>query len=149
MALFDKINDEMKAAMKARDKSRLEALRNIKKVMIEAKASKGAGSELTDEETLKIISKLEKQGRDSAEVYKQQGRKDLYQQEMEQVEVYESFLPSKLSEEELTAEVRSIIIRTSASSMKDMGKVMNVASKELAGKADGKDIAAKVKSMLS
>lgn len=149
MALFDKINDEMKAAMKARDKSRLEALRNIKKVMIEAKASKGAGSELTDEEALKIISKLAKQGRDSAEVYKQQGREDLYQQEAEQVEVYESFLPSKLSEEELTAEVRSIIIRTGASSMKDMGKVMNVASKELAGKADGKDIAAKVKNMLS
>ncbi|MFW5831119.1 MAG: GatB/YqeY domain-containing protein [Prolixibacteraceae bacterium] len=149
MALFDTINEEMKTAMKARDKSRLEALRNIKKVMIEMKASKGAGSELKDEEVLKIISKLAKQGKDSAEVYKKQGREDLYQQEMEQVEVYESFLPSKLSEEELTAEVRSIIIRTGASSMKDMGKVMGVASKELAGKAEGKDIAAKVKNMLS
>ncbi len=149
MALFDTINEEMKMAMKARDKSRLEALRNIKKVMIELKASKGAGSELKDEEVLKIISKLAKQGKDSAEVYQKQGREDLYQQEMEQVVVYESFLPSQLSEEELTAEVRSIIIRTGASSMKDMGKVMGVASKELAGKAEGKDIAAKVKNMLS
>ena len=148
MTLFDKINDEIKTAMKAREKEKLEALRNIKKVMIEAKSSKGAGSELSDDEALKIISKLAKQGRDSAELYKEQGREDLYSQEMAQVEVYESFLPSKLSDEELTAAVRSLIIKTGASSMKDMGKVMGAASKELAGKAEGKDIAAKVKNML-
>lgn len=148
MGLFDKINDEIKVAMKAREKEKLEALRNIKKEMIEARASKGAGAELSDDEVLKIISKLAKQGGDSAELYKKQGREDLYSQEMAQVNVYESFLPSKLSDEELTAAVRSLIIKTGACSMKDMGKVMGAASKELAGKADGKEIAAKVKNML-
>ncbi len=148
MSLSERINDEIKAAMKAREKERLEALRNIKKVMIEEKSSKGAGSELTDEESLKIISKLAKQGSDSAEIYRQQGRDDLYRHELEQVAVYESFLPAKLSDLELTAAVKSIIEKTGASSMKDMGKVMGIASKELAGKADGKDIAAKVKELL-
>ncbi len=93
MALFEQINQEIKEAMKARDKERLEALRNIKKVMIEVKSEKGAGSEINDEEALKIISKLAKQGSDSAEIYKQQGREDLYGQEMKQVEIYQSFLP--------------------------------------------------------
>lgn len=148
MAISDKINEDIKTAMKAREKEKLEALRNIKKVMIEAKAAKGAGSELTDEESLKIISKLAKQGNDSAEIYKNQGRQDLCEQEMAQVAVFESYLPAKLSDEELTATVKSIIDKTGASSMKDMGKVMGMASKELAGKADGKDIAAKVKSLL-
>jgi len=148
MALFDEINNELKAAMKARDKVKLEALRNIKKVMIEVRSSKGAGLELTDDESLKIISKLAKQGADSAEIYKQQGRDDLYQQEMAQVAVYGSFLPAKLSDEELTAHVKEIIEKTGATSMKDMGKVMGMASKQLAGKAEGKDIADKVKSLL-
>lgn len=148
MAIFDKINEDIKAAMKAREKGRLEALRNIKKVMIEAKTAKGAGAELTDEESLKIISKLAKQGSDSAQIYKDQGRQDLYEQEMAQVVIFESYLPAKLTDEELTAAVRSIIIRIGAVSMKDMGKIMGLAGKELAGKADGKDIAAKVKSLL-
>jgi uncharacterized protein len=148
MAIFDKINEDIKAAMKAREKGRLEALRNIKKVMIEAKTAKGAGAELTDEESLKIISKLAKQGSDSAQIYKDQGRQDLYEQEMAQVVIFESYLPAKLTDEELTAAVRSIIIRVGAVSMKDMGKIMGLAGKELAGKADGKDIAAKVKSLL-
>ena len=138
----------MKAAMKARDKEKLEALRNIKKVMIEAKAAKGAGAELSDEESLKIISKLARQGTDSAGIYKTQGRNDLYEQEMKQVGVYESFLPARLTEEELTSAVRGIIEKTGASTMKDMGKVMGIASKELAGKAEGKDIAAKVRELL-
>ncbi len=148
MALFDEINNDIKAAMKAREKEKLEALRNIKKVMIEAKAAKGAGAELTDDESLKIISKLAKQGSDSAEIYKNQGRLDLYEQEAAQVAVYENYLPAKLSDEELTAAVRTIIIKVGAVSMKDLGKVMGLAGKELAGKADGKDIAAKVKSLL-
>ena len=148
MALFDQINNDMKAAMKARDKVKLEALRNIKKVMLEARAAKGAGSELTEDESLKIISKLAKQGADSAVIYKEQGREDLADQEMAQVKVFESYLPAKMSDEELTAAVKEIIEETGASSMKDMGKVMGIATKELAGKADGKEIAVKVKSLL-
>ena len=148
MSLSDQINNDMKAAMKARDKVKLEALRNIKKVMLEARAAKGAGSKLTDDESLKIISKLAKQGADSATIYKEQGREDLADQEMAQVKVFESYLPAKMSDEELTATVKEIIERTGASSMKDMGKVMGIASKELAGKADGKEIAAKVKALL-
>jgi len=148
MALFDEINNDIKGAMKAREKDKFEALRNIKKVMIEAKAAKGAGAELTDDESLKIISKLAKQGSDSVEIYKKQGREDLYESEMAQVAIYESYLPAKLSDQELTAAVRSIIIKVGAVSMKDMGKVMGLASKELAGKADGGEIAAKVKSLL-
>lgn len=148
MSLSDRINDDIKAAMKAREKVKLEALRSIKKVMIEARAAKGAGSELTDPEALKIIQKLAKQGKDSAALYKEQGRTDLHDQEMAQVRVFEDYLPAQLSDEELTAAVKSIIIKTASSSMKDMGKVMGMASRELAGKADNKDIAAKVKSML-
>ena len=148
MAIFDQINNDIKTAMKAREKEKLEALRGIKKVMIEAKAAKGAGSELSDDESLKIISKLAKQGADSAAIYKQQGREDLFEHEMEQVAVFESFLPAKISDEELSKIVKAIIEKTGATSIKDMGKVMGLASKELAGKADGKDIAVKVRSFL-
>lgn len=148
MTLADKINDDLKEAMKAREKEKLEALRNIKKVIIEAKSSKGAGSELDDDEVLKIIAKLAKQGTDSANIYKQQGRNDLYEQEMFQVDIFEKYLPTKLSEEELTVKIKSIITELGATSMKDMGKVMGVASKKLAGLADGKDISAKVKDLL-
>jgi uncharacterized protein len=149
MLLFEKINEDIKLAMKAREKERLEALRNIKKVMIEARAAKGAGSELSDEESQKIIAKLAKQGSDSAAIYKEQGREDLYQQEITQVAVYESYLPEKLSDEELETAVKEIIQGAGASSMKDMGRVMGIASKELAGKAEGGDIAAKVRKLLS
>ncbi len=149
MLLFEQINEDLKAAMKARNKEKLEALRNIKKVLIELRASKGAGSELTDEESQKVISKLAKQGIDSAAIYKEQGRDDLYQQEIAQVEVYEDYLPEKLSDEELEEAVVEIIKKTGASSMKDMGKVMSVASRELAGKAEGGDIAIKVRKLLS
>jgi uncharacterized protein YqeY len=148
MTLSDKINDDLKEAMKSREKEKLEALRNIKKVIIEAKSVKGAGSELDDDEVLKIISKLAKQGSESAAIYQQQGRNDLYEQEMFQVGVFEKYLPAKLSEEELTGSIKAIIAELGASSMKDMGKVMGVASKKLAGLADGKDISAKVKELL-
>ena len=149
MALFEKINNDIKEAMKARDKVKLEALRGIKKVMLEARAAKGAGSELSDDDALKIISKLAKQGNDSAAIYKEQGRTDLCEQEMVQVKIFETYLPEKMSDEDLTSAVKAIIDETGASGMKDMGKVMGIASKKLAGQADGKDIAAKVKSMLA
>jgi uncharacterized protein len=148
MTLSDKINNVLTAAMKAREKEKLEALRNIKKVIIEAKSSKGAGSELDDDEVLKIIAKLAKQGSESASIYKQQGRNDLYDQEMFQVAIYESFLPSKLSDDELTERIKSIILESGATSIKEMGKVMGMATKKLAGLADGKDISAKVKDLL-
>lgn len=148
MALFEQINNDLKAAMKAREKDKLDALRNIKKVMLEAKTSKGAKAELSDDESLKIIAKLAKQGADSAEIYKNQGRDDLYEQETVQIKIFESYLPSKISDEELTSILAVIIKETGAGSMKDMGKVMGIASKKLAGKADGKDIAAKVKQLL-
>lgn len=149
MNLFEQINEDIKSAMKAREKEKLEALRGIKKVLIEAKTAAGASGELTDQEVVKIIQKLAKQGKDSATIYKEQGREDLYLQEVAQVEVFESYLPAMLSDEELTAAIKQIIEQTGASGMKDMGKVMGIASKTLAGKADGKDIAEKVKKMLN
>lgn len=149
MALFDQINNDIKEAMKAREKEKLEALRGIKKVMLEAKTAKSAGAELSDDEALKIISKLAKQGSDAAAIFKQQNRMDLYEQEMAQVKIFETYLPEKMSDEALTEAVKAIIAETGASSMKDMGKVMGIASKKLAGQADGKDISAKVKTLLS
>ncbi|WP_303923474.1 GatB/YqeY domain-containing protein [Draconibacterium sediminis] len=149
MAIFDQINEDIKAAMKAREKEKLEALRGIKKVMLEAQTAKGAGDVLADEDALKIISKLAKQGSDSANIYKEQGREDLYEQEMKQVAIFESYLPAKMSDEELTAAVKAVIEQVGASSMKDMGKVMGIASKKLAGQADGKDVADKVKALLA
>ncbi len=149
MTLFEQINEDIKAAMKAREKERLEALRNLKKLMLEARAAKGAGSELSDDESLKLVQKLVKQGRDSAEIYREQNREDLYAVEMAQVEALETYLPKPLTDAELTAAVRAIVEKTGATSIKEMGKVMGIASKELAGKADGKDIANKVKALLS
>ncbi len=148
MALFEQINEDIKTAMKNREKEKLEALRNIKKVMLEAKTAAGAGAELADEESLKIISKLAKQGRDSAQIYQQQGRSDLYEQEMAQVEVYELYLPEKLTGEKLVSAVREIVAECGATSMKDMGRVMGIASKKLAGRAEGKEISEVVKSLL-
>ena len=149
MALFDQINNDIKEAMKAREKEKLEALRGIKKVMLEAKTAKSAGAELSDDEALKIISKLAKQGSDAAAIFKQQNRVDLYEQEMAQVKIFETYLPEKMSDEALTEAVKAIIAEIGASSMKDMGRVMGIASKKLAGQADGKDISAKVKTLLS
>jgi uncharacterized protein len=149
MNLFDQISEDIKAAMLARDKEKLEALRNIKKVLIEAKTAKSGTEELPDDVSIKAIAKLAKQGNDSAEIYKQQNRMDLYEPEVAQVKIYESYLPKQMSDEELTVAISEIIKKTGASSMKDMGKVMGMASKELSGKADGKLISEKVKSLLS
>lgn len=147
-SLADKINIDLTEAMKAREKEKLEALRNVKKVVIEARSAKGAGSELTDDEVLKIIAKLAKQGSESAAIYHQQGRTDLYDQEIFQVKVFESYLPAKLSDADLTTAIREIIAEVGATSAKDMGKVMGAASKKLAGLADGREISAKVKDLL-
>jgi uncharacterized protein len=149
MGLFEQISSDILVAMKAKEKEKLEALRGIKKVMIEAKSAAGATGELTDQECLKIISKLAKQGADSAAIYKEQGRTDLYEQEMFQVQIFEAYLPAKMSDAELTENIQSIIAEVGASGMKDMGKVMGIASKKLAGLAEGKDISDKVKALLS
>lgn len=149
MSLFEQISNDIKDAMKAREKEKLEALRGIKKVMLEAKSAEGASGELSDQESLKIIQKLAKQGTDAATIYKEQGRIDLYDQEMFQVKVFESYLPAKVSDTELTQAVQSIIAEVGATSIKEMGKVMGVASKKLAGLAEGKDISDKVKALLS
>jgi uncharacterized protein len=149
MSLFEKVSEGIMAAMKAREKEKLEALRNLKKVMIEARTSKGTSSEITDEEYLKIIQKLVKQGKESAEIYLKQNRNDLFEEEMSQVRVLETFLPEQITGDELAAIIADIIQQTGATSIKDMGKVIGYASKELAGKADGREIASKVREMLS
>jgi uncharacterized protein len=149
MTIFEQVSAGIIAAMKSREKEKLEALRNLKKYLIEARTVKGAGAELTDEESLKVIQKLVKQGKDSAAIYAQQNRNDLYEEEMSQVSVLENFLPKALTAEELSAALADIIQRTGATSLKEMGKVIGIASKELAGKAEGKDIAARVREMLS
>ncbi len=148
MAIFDQVNDDIRASMLARDKERLEAVRNIKKVLLEAKTAKSGSEDLPDEEAIRVISKLAKQGRDSAEIYKQQNRPDLEAFEMAQVKIYETYLPKQMTDEELTNAVSSIIAACGATSMKEMGKVMGIASKELAGKVDGKLISEKVKTLL-
>jgi uncharacterized protein YqeY len=149
MSLFETISNDILEAMKAREKEKLEALRGIKKVMIEAKSAAGASGELSDQDALKIIQKLAKQGTESASIYKEQGRNDLYEQEMFQVKVFEAYLPAKMTDAELEVAVKAIIAESGASGMKDMGKVMGMASKKLAGLADGKDISDKVKALLS
>lgn len=149
MTLFDQISKDIVAAMKAKDKVRLEALRNVKKLFLEAKTAPGANEELTDEAAMKILSKLTKQGKDTAALYVSQNREDLANEELAQVAVIESYLPAPLSEEELRIEIQKIIEQTGATSAKEMGKVMGVATKSLAGKADGKAISALVKELLS
>ena len=142
MSLEQQISKGIMEAMKAKDTVRLSALRNAKKYIIEAKTAGPEIAELPDADVLKIISKLAKQGTDSAAIFSQQNRPDLAREELDQVAVYQEFLPKQLTAEELTAEV-------GASSMKEMGKVMGVASKRLAGRADGKEISAKVKELLA
>ena len=149
MALYDQISNDIMEAMKARDKVRLETLRNIKKFFIEAKTAPGANDTLEDDAALKIIAKLAKQGKETAEVYKGQNRMDLAEEELAQVAVIENYLPKQMSETEIEEAVKSIISQTGATSMKDMGKVMGVASKQLAGKADGRIISTIVKTLLA
>lgn len=149
MALFEKISNDIKDAMKARDKVRLETLRNIKKVFLEAKTAPGANDTLEDSDALKILAKLAKQGKESAQVFIEQKRQDLADEEIAQVNVIEEYLPKQMSESEIEIQVKSIISQTGATSMKDMGKVMGIASKNMAGKADGRMISTIVKNLLS
>ena len=149
MTLFEQVSKDIVAAMKAKDKVRLEALRNIKKYFIEAKTAPGANDTLSDDAALKILAKLAKQGRDTAALYREQNRPDLAEEEEGQAAVIEGYLPRALTADELEAEVRAIIAETGAASPKDMGKVMGVASKRLAGKAVGKAIADLVKRLLT
>jgi uncharacterized protein YqeY len=149
MALFEQISEDIKKAMLAKDKVSLEALRGIKKEMLEAKTAKGASGDLTDEAAVKILQKMVKQRRDSAEIYKQQNRPELAENELAEMAVIERYLPKQMTEEELSAALKEIIAEVGATSAKEMGKVMGVASKKLAGKADGRLISEKVKSLLN
>jgi uncharacterized protein YqeY len=149
MTLFEKISQDIPAAMKAKDKVRLMALRNIKKLFIEVQTAPGANEQLADADALKILAKLAKQGRDTAALYTEQNRPDLAEEEMGQVLVVEEYLPKPLTEDELRTALTEIIAEVGATSPKEMGKVMGAASKKLAGKADGKAISEMVKQMLN
>lgn len=149
MNLFDKVSGDIKTAMLARDKVRLEALRGIKKEFLEAKTAKGGDGELSDDAALKILAKMVKQRKESASIYTEQNREDLAGEELAQAAIIEEYLPKQLSEEELTAAMKEIIARVGATSAKEMGKVMGTATKELAGKAEGKAISAKVRELLA
>ena len=149
MTLFDQISEDIKKAMLAKDKVALDALRGVKKEFLEAKTAKGGDGELADDVAMKILAKMVKQRKESAAIYNEQNRPELAAEEMAQANVIEEYLPKALSEEELTVVLKEIIARVGASSPKEMGKVMGVASKELAGKADGKVISAKVRELLA
>lgn len=149
MNLFDKVSGDIKTAMLTRDKVRLEALRGIKKEFLEAKTAKGGDGELSDDAALKILAKMVKQRKESASIYTEQNREDLAGEELAQAAIIEEYLPKQLSEEELTAALKEIIARVGATSAKEMGKVMGTATKELAGKAEGKAISAKVRELLA
>lgn len=149
MTLYDKVSEYIKAAMKARDKVRLETLRNIKKVFLEAKTAPGANDTLEDADALKILQKLAKQGRESAQTYIDNGRQDLADDELAQAAVIEEYLPKQLSEAEIEVEVKKVIAETGAQGMKDMGRVMGVVTKQLAGRADGRAISTVVKRLLA
>lgn len=147
--LFDTVSADIKKAMLARDAVRLESLRGIKKEFLEAKTAKGSDGTLSDDRAIQILSKMVKQRRESAEIYTQQNRPELAEAELAQAAVIEEYMPKQLTPGELDAALREIIARVSATSPKEMGKVMGVASKELAGKAEGRAISAAVKALLS
>ncbi len=148
MNLFDQISEDIKKAMLARDKVRLEALRGVKKEFLEAKTAKGANGELTDENATKIMVKMVKQRKESARIYEENNRPELAENELSEAAVIEEYLPKQLSAEELEAELKAIIAETGATGPKEMGNVMGVATKRLAGRAEGKLISAKVKELL-
>ena len=147
MNLFDKISDDLKSAMLARQKDRLESLRAVKTALLLARTESGT-HDLTADQELKIIQKLVKQRKESADIFKSQNRIDLYELEVAEAAIIEEYLPEQMSETELVAALKSIIQQVGAASPKDMGRVMGAASKELAGKADGRMIAEKVKELL-
>ncbi|MCH5223841.1 MAG: GatB/YqeY domain-containing protein [Muribaculaceae bacterium] len=148
MNLFDQISEDIKKAMLAREKVRLEALRGVKKEFLEAKTAKGANGELSDEMATKILVKMVKQRKESAKIYEENNRPELAENELAEAAVIEEYLPKQLSEEELENELKKIIAEVGAEGPKDMGKVMGIATKQLAGRAEGKVISAKVKQLL-
>ncbi len=148
MNLFDRISEDIKKAMLAREKVRLEALRGVKKEFLEAKTAKGANGELSDETAVKIMVKMVKQRKESAKIYEENNRPELAANELEEAAVIEEYLPKQLSGDELEAELKAVIAETGATGPKDMGKVMGVATKRLAGRAEGKVVSAKVKELL-
>jgi uncharacterized protein YqeY len=149
MSLFDQVSKDIVSAMKAQDKVRLAALRNVKKFFIEAKTAPGANNQVPDDVALKIIQKLAKQGKDSAQIYAEQNRQDLADEELAQVKAIEDYLPKQMTPEELESALKQIIVQTGATDSKDMGKVMGVATKQLAGKAEGKEISSAVRRLLA
>lgn len=149
MNLFDKVSEDIKKAMLARDKVRLEALRGAKKEFLEAKTAKGANGELSDDSATKIIVKMVKQRKESANIYKENNRPELAENELAEASVLEEYLPKQLSAEELEAELKAIIAETGAAGPRDMGKVMGIATKRLAGRAEGRLISATVKNLLN
>lgn len=149
MALYEKIDADIKAAMLAKDRIRLQALRGIKKEFIEGKTAPGSNGELTDDAAMKILAKMAKQRRDTAAIYKEQNRPDLEEGELSELAVIEEYLPKALTDEELTAALTEIIAKTGAASPADIGKVMGAATKALAGRADGRAISAKVRELLN
>jgi len=148
MTLFDTVSKDIQAAMMAKDKNRLDALRSAKKEFLEAKTAKGADGDLSDETAVKILQKMVKQRKDSATIYQEQNRPELAEKELAEVTVLESYLPKSLSPEELEASLKEIIAQVGATSAKDMGKVMGAATKALAGKTEGRLISEKVKELL-
>lgn len=149
MALFDQISEDIKKAMLAREKVKLEALRGVKKEFLEAKTAKNAEGELSDETAVKILQKMVKQRKDSAAIFTEQGRPELAEGELAEAAVIEAYLPKQMSDEDLTAAIKEIIAEVGATSAKEMGKVMGVATKKLAGKTEGRLISEKVKSLLA
>lgn len=149
MNLFDQVSEDIKKAMLAKDKVALDALRGIKKEFLEAKTAKGTDGELHDDVALKILQKMVKQRKESAEMYVAAGRQELADNELAQVKIIEQYLPQPMSEEELTTTLKAIITQVGASGPQDMGKVMGIATKQLAGKAEGKAISMKVKELLA
>ncbi len=149
MNLFDKVSEDIRKAMLAREKVRLEALRGAKKEFIEAKTAKGANGELSDENAIKILVKMIKQRKESARIYQENNRQELADNELAEAAVLEEYLPGQLSPEELDAELRAIMAETGATGPRDMGKVMGLASKRLAGRAEGRAISEAVKKLLN
>ncbi|MDR1543763.1 MAG: GatB/YqeY domain-containing protein [Prevotellaceae bacterium] len=148
MDIFEQVSEDIKKAMISRNKAELEALRNVKKELIEAKTSKEAAGNLTDAVSVKVIGKLVKQNKEAAVVFKEQNREDLSEEYLAQAAVMERYLPAQMSDAELNSAVRAIIAQVGATSLQDLGKVMGIASKQLAGKADGRAISEKVKQIL-
>lgn len=149
MSLSNAITEELKAAMRAKDKIRLEALRSIKSALLLLKTEKGGGQEPSEAEELKLLQRLQKQRKESLDIYQEQGRSDLAEEEAAQLAVIESFLPAPLSDAELEAYLKNLVVTLDIQGPQDMGKIMGKAAQELAGKADGKRISAKVKEILA